>query len=205
LVLGLATVRRLAEAHGGEAGIADTRVGSLFWNTLLLVAIRPNASPTSSRPGTPAGSLAIEMGGMFTIVKVRQGIATCEDPGWYMHPEGTLARKISIYRRTGLCSGDARLPVIRPRLNRVATLLSPARSTNISLRRRTTVLRSERVIAAMDRQAPVEDRLTESSLEDRRHPQHLPHPERKLQHTRQRSSALAPDPRQSHSNRSFPR
>jgi FtsP/CotA-like multicopper oxidase with cupredoxin domain len=38
---------------------------------------------------------AIEMGGMFTILKVREGITTYEDPGWYQHPAGTQARKVS--------------------------------------------------------------------------------------------------------------
>lgn len=36
----------------------------------------------------------IEMGGMFTVLKVRDGIATFEDPGWYQHPAGTVARKV---------------------------------------------------------------------------------------------------------------
>ena len=35
----------------------------------------------------------IEMGGMFTVVKVREGLARDDykDPGWYQHPEGTVA------------------------------------------------------------------------------------------------------------------
>ena len=37
----------------------------------------------------------IEMGGMFTVVKVRDDITTYEDPGWYDHPEGTVAWKVS--------------------------------------------------------------------------------------------------------------
>lgn len=36
----------------------------------------------------------IEMGGMFTTVKVREGLTSYEDPGWYKHPEGTSARKV---------------------------------------------------------------------------------------------------------------
>jgi len=37
----------------------------------------------------------IEMGGMFTIVKVRDRLASYdEDPGWYRHPQGTVAHKI---------------------------------------------------------------------------------------------------------------
>ena len=37
----------------------------------------------------------IEMGGMFTVVKVRDNLLSYDqDPGWYKHPEGTVA-----YRR----------------------------------------------------------------------------------------------------------
>ena len=34
------------------------------------------------------------MGGMFTTLKVRDGIKTYEDPGWYKHPAGTVAYKL---------------------------------------------------------------------------------------------------------------
>jgi FtsP/CotA-like multicopper oxidase with cupredoxin domain len=37
----------------------------------------------------------IEMGGMFTILKVREGITNYADPGWYPHPPGTVARKVT--------------------------------------------------------------------------------------------------------------
>jgi hypothetical protein len=38
----------------------------------------------------PFGS--IFMGGMFTILKIREGLRSYdEDPGWYEHPEGTVA------------------------------------------------------------------------------------------------------------------
>ena len=33
----------------------------------------------------------ITMGGMFTILKVREGLTDFTDPGWYQHPTGTLA------------------------------------------------------------------------------------------------------------------
>jgi FtsP/CotA-like multicopper oxidase with cupredoxin domain len=36
----------------------------------------------------------IEMGGMFTVLKVRDGLTSYDDPGWYKHPDGTLAKKI---------------------------------------------------------------------------------------------------------------
>jgi len=37
----------------------------------------------------------IEMGGMFTILKVRDGITTYDDPGWYQNPPGTVASPIA--------------------------------------------------------------------------------------------------------------
>ncbi len=36
----------------------------------------------------------IEMGGMFTMMKIRAGIDSYQDPGWYDHPEGTVAWKV---------------------------------------------------------------------------------------------------------------
>jgi hypothetical protein len=53
------------------------------------------AAPENTLPmmtGTgPFG--AIEMGGMFTVIKVRDGIDGYADPGWYEHPAGTVAWK----------------------------------------------------------------------------------------------------------------
>jgi len=44
--------------------------------------------------GGPFGPL--EMGGMFTVVKVREGLAPDDykDPGFYRHPDGTVAREV---------------------------------------------------------------------------------------------------------------
>jgi hypothetical protein len=38
----------------------------------------------------------IEMGGMFTVVKVREGLGRDDykDPGWYKHPAGTVAYEV---------------------------------------------------------------------------------------------------------------
>lgn len=37
----------------------------------------------------------IEMGGMFTIVKVRDDLKSYdEDTGWYRHPDGTAAWRV---------------------------------------------------------------------------------------------------------------
>jgi hypothetical protein len=37
----------------------------------------------------------ITMGGMFTILKVRDDLKSYDDPGWYKHPAGTLASSAS--------------------------------------------------------------------------------------------------------------
>jgi FtsP/CotA-like multicopper oxidase with cupredoxin domain len=37
----------------------------------------------------------MEMGGMFTVLKIREGIASYEDPGWYQAPKGTRAYRVS--------------------------------------------------------------------------------------------------------------
>jgi FtsP/CotA-like multicopper oxidase with cupredoxin domain len=49
--------------------------------------------PENSIPmvGGPGKHDYITMGGMFTVLKVRDGIASYADPGWYQNPPGTLA------------------------------------------------------------------------------------------------------------------
>lgn len=37
----------------------------------------------------------VEMGGMFTVFKVREGITNYDDPGWYQHPKDTVAWLVS--------------------------------------------------------------------------------------------------------------
>ncbi|MET0152806.1 MAG: copper oxidase [Candidatus Binatia bacterium] len=36
----------------------------------------------------------LDMGGMFTVVKIRDGITGYDDPGWYRHPPGTVAWRV---------------------------------------------------------------------------------------------------------------
>jgi hypothetical protein len=37
----------------------------------------------------------IEMGGMFTVIKIRDELKSYdEDPGWYRHPPGTIASPV---------------------------------------------------------------------------------------------------------------
>jgi len=54
------------------------------------MALPDNTLPMMTGTG-PFGPM--EMGGMFTVVKVREGLArnNYKDPGWYKHPAGTVA------------------------------------------------------------------------------------------------------------------
>jgi len=49
--------------------------------------------PRNSLPmvGAPGPFDVIDMSGLLTLLKVREGITSYEDPGWYQHPEGTVA------------------------------------------------------------------------------------------------------------------
>ena len=49
--------------------------------------------PRNSVPmvGAPGKHGYIDMGGMFTIVKVRENLTSYDDPGWYDDPPGTQA------------------------------------------------------------------------------------------------------------------
>ncbi len=62
----------------------------------------PNTLPMMGGDG-PFGSIG--MGGMFTVLKVRDEIATYDDPGWYKHPAGTVSER---------AGEEARPPSIAP-------------------------------------------------------------------------------------------
>ena len=51
-----------------------------------------NSLPMRGAPG-PFGY--IDMGGMFTVLKVRDNPASADADGWYVHPEGTVAQRAS--------------------------------------------------------------------------------------------------------------
>jgi hypothetical protein len=62
--------------------------------------------PRNSIPmlGTKGPFATIDMGGMFTIIKVRDGLTSYDDPGWYAHPAGTVAEEATTeaLRRDGI-------------------------------------------------------------------------------------------------------
>lgn len=55
----------------------------------MKMKVPSNLSPI----GNPGPFGVIELGGMFTILKVREGLTNYDDPGWYQHPEGTVAER----------------------------------------------------------------------------------------------------------------
>ena len=77
-------------AHG-EGGMAEHAAH------LPHVAGPENTLPMMTGKG-PFGN--IEMGGMFTVIKIRDDLATYDkDPGWYPHPKGTVAYRLK--KRSG--------------------------------------------------------------------------------------------------------
>lgn len=60
------------------------------------VAKDNKALPNNIAPiGSPGPFGVIELGGMFTILKVREGLTSYTDPGWYQHPKGTVAEYVN--------------------------------------------------------------------------------------------------------------
>jgi len=58
----------------------------------MVMPLPKNTLPMMTGKG-PFGN--IEMGGMFTVLKVRENITNYDDPGWYRNPEGTVAWRIA--------------------------------------------------------------------------------------------------------------
>jgi len=72
----------------GENGMAEMQDMAAMG-----MALPENTLPMMTGEG-PFGP--VEMGGMFTVMKIRDGIAANDyrDPGWYKHPKGTVAYQI---------------------------------------------------------------------------------------------------------------
>jgi len=66
-------------------------MGSAGMGGMMDMGRPSNTLPMMSGEG-PFG--AIQMGGMFTVMKVRKGLTSYADPGWYTQPAGTSARKV---------------------------------------------------------------------------------------------------------------
>jgi FtsP/CotA-like multicopper oxidase with cupredoxin domain len=87
---------------GMRPGNVDQRVRSLLPNYMTMgqegmgdMAEMGMAVPKNSLPmvGAPGKHDYITMGGMFTVLKVRDQLTSYRDPGWYENPPGTLAQR----------------------------------------------------------------------------------------------------------------
>ncbi len=68
----------------GESGMSEMAT--------MKMPLPGNTLPMMSGDG-PFGP--VEMGGMFTVLKVREGITSYDDPGWYQYPRGTVAWRVA--------------------------------------------------------------------------------------------------------------
>jgi hypothetical protein len=89
----------------GTDGMADMATMSM--------PLPPNTLPMMTGTG-PFGP--IEMGGMFTVMKVREDLAPGDygDPGWYKHPPGTVAHAVEGSAAGAAASAPAREPSMSP-------------------------------------------------------------------------------------------
>lgn len=86
------------DARGLDAGVRPVLPGYMTMGQTGMGDMAEHMShmemPENSAPmGGAMGPFGfIGMGGMFTVLKVREGLTSYEDPGWYRHPDRTVAR-----------------------------------------------------------------------------------------------------------------
>lgn len=75
-------------------------MGDMFemYGTSGMMDMKVNYPRNISPIGSPGPFGVIEMGGMFTIFKVRDNLTSYADPGWYKYPEGTVAESVNAYK-----------------------------------------------------------------------------------------------------------
>lgn len=83
-------IQKISKLLPGFMPMGSTGMGEMF-NMHHHMKGPPNMIPYGS-PG-PFGT--IDMSGMFTVLKVREGITSYNDPGWYQNPPGTIAERVS--------------------------------------------------------------------------------------------------------------
>jgi hypothetical protein len=104
-----------------QSGVAE-KIGQLVPGTMAMGTTGMGDMPDM---GTPRNSLlmgahedkgrgpfgSIFMGGMFTILKIREQLASYDDPGWYDHPAGTVAEAVGERREVPPTTTMPRRPV----------------------------------------------------------------------------------------------
>jgi hypothetical protein len=85
---------------GVRTGELDKRVGAVLPGYMTMGGAGMSGMgemgmkmPRNSLPmvGAQGKHGYIDMGGMFTVVKVRENLTSYDDPGWYENPPGTVA------------------------------------------------------------------------------------------------------------------
>jgi FtsP/CotA-like multicopper oxidase with cupredoxin domain len=102
--------------------MGDTGMGDM---AMMGMPVPKNSIPMGGGEGAFG---TIDMGGMFTILKVRKGIGSYEDPGWYEHPKGTLteAAAAADLRRDGIDVSARSTPVgTVPAASSAASMVKP--------------------------------------------------------------------------------
>ena len=99
-------------------------------------------NPRNSIPmvGGPGPFDYITMGGMFTVLQVREGITNYEDPGWYQHPPGTVAAVASAdeLKRDGINVEGAKEAAMRNKISNELWCGAPATKTALFAQNKTT-------------------------------------------------------------------
>jgi manganese oxidase len=94
--------RRIRKIVPGYVTMGHTGMGGM---AEMKMPFPRNSVPMKGADG-PFGF--IDMGGMFTVVKIRERLPEKGDPGWYVHPEGTVSSAATSeqLRRDGVVVND---------------------------------------------------------------------------------------------------
>ncbi len=90
---------RIKQFFPGFMGLMNINgMGDMFEmygsNEMMDMGLKMKYPSNLSPIGSPGPFGVIEMGGMFTIFKVRDNLTSYADPGWYQHPPGTVAESV---------------------------------------------------------------------------------------------------------------
>lgn len=83
-------------------------------NRMMDKAIKMKFPSNISPIGSPGQFGVIELGGMFTVFKVRDDITSYVDPGWYKNPQGTVAELVDNKKLPNIQSGIKVTPTVSP-------------------------------------------------------------------------------------------
>jgi len=83
--------RRIKKLLPGYMAMGGTGMGEMFE---MQHHMHMQGPPNYLKMGSPGQFGLIELSGMFTVLKVREGITSYADPGWYQNPPGTVAWQV---------------------------------------------------------------------------------------------------------------